>query len=247
MMLAVQVRACWAWYMARTVCSASGEIRSVRSAFATSSGAFARGDGRLDHLGSPPGRLRFGDPAGAVALHTEQTLDRGRPEPLGDLELDERHDRHLVLAQSVVGRRLRHADRLADDRQELERDPGPIADLLERLGGEGGEPLVGGRVEEVERQGATPDGVAHTFERDAGVLERFGHQHAAHVARREALRLSGRQDAELHESIEVGRLDPGSLGSLHASVAGHAGEPTAAAIRDAPSRCTFPIATDKEG
>ena len=219
----------------------------MRSAFATSSEALARGHGRLDHLGGPPGRLRFGDPTGAVALDAEQTLDGGRPEPFGDLELDERHDRHLVLAKSVIRRRLRHADRFADDRQQLERDPGPIADLLERLVGKRGEPLVAGRIEEVERQRTTPDGVAHTFERHPGILERLGHQHAAHVARREPLRLSGRKDAELHESIDVGRLDPGSLGSLHASVAGHAGEPTAAAIRDAPSRCTFPIATDKEG
>ena len=38
MMLAVHARAWCAWYMARTVCSESGEIRSERSAFETSSG-----------------------------------------------------------------------------------------------------------------------------------------------------------------------------------------------------------------
>jgi len=38
MMLAVQARACAAWYMARTVCSASGEVRSARSALPISSG-----------------------------------------------------------------------------------------------------------------------------------------------------------------------------------------------------------------
>ena len=155
----------------------------------------------------------FGDPTGAVALDAEETLDRGGPESLGDLQLDERHDRHLVLAKPVIGRRLGHADRFADDHQQLERDPGPVADLLERLGGEGGEPLVAGRVEEVERQGTAPDGSAHTFERDPGILERSGHQHAAHVARREAIRLLGGQDAEIHQSNEVVRLDPGSLGS----------------------------------
>ena len=94
----------------------------------------------------------FGDPAGAVALDAEQTLDGGGPESFGDLELDERHDRHLVLAKSIIRRWLRHADRFADDRQQLERDPGPIADLLERLGGKVGEPLKAGCIEEVERQ-----------------------------------------------------------------------------------------------
>ena len=46
--------------------------------------ALACGDGWLDHLGVPPGGLRLGDPAGAVALDAEQTLDGGRPESLGD-------------------------------------------------------------------------------------------------------------------------------------------------------------------
>jgi hypothetical protein len=34
------------------------------------------------------------------------------------------------LAESVIGRGLRHADRFVDDHQQLERDPG----ILERLG-----------------------------------------------------------------------------------------------------------------
>ena len=122
----------------------------ANSAFPISSGPLPARHGWLDHLGGPPGGLLFGDPAGAVALDTEQTLDGGRPKSLGDLELDERHDRHLILAKSIIGRRLRHADRFADDHQQLERDPGTVADLPERLGGEGGESLVAGRVQEGE-------------------------------------------------------------------------------------------------
>ena len=38
MMLAVQARACWAWYIASTACWDSGEIRSESSAFPISSG-----------------------------------------------------------------------------------------------------------------------------------------------------------------------------------------------------------------
>ena len=176
--------------------------------------AFARSHGRLDHLGVPPGGLLFGHPPGAIALDTEQTFDGGRPESLGDLELDERHDRHLVLAKSVIGRRLSHPDRFADDHQQLERDPGPVADLPERLGGEGGEPLEACRVEEGERQGAALDGSGHTFERDPGILERLGHQHAAQLARRETIRLLGGKDAEIHQPNEEVRLDPGSLSGV---------------------------------
>jgi hypothetical protein len=109
---------------------------------------------------------------------------------------------------------LSHADRFADDHQQLELDPGPVADLSERFGGEGGESLVAGRVEEPERQGTALNGGSHTVERDPGILERSGHQHAAHVARREAIRLLGGQDAEIDQSNEVGRLDPGSLSDV---------------------------------
>ena len=76
---------------------------------------------------------------------------------------------------------------------------------------EAGEPVVAGGIEERERQGAVPDGGGHVVERDAGILERSCHQHTAHIARREAVGLLGNQDAERHQSDDVGRLDPGSL------------------------------------
>jgi hypothetical protein len=69
-------------------------------------------------------------------LDAKDTLDGGGTESLGDLELDERDDRDLVLAKSIIRRRRRHADRFAEACEQLERDPGAIADLLERLGRE---------------------------------------------------------------------------------------------------------------
>jgi len=176
--------------------------------------ALARHHGWLDHLGVPPGPLLFSDPAGAVALHTDQTLDRGRPESFRDLEFDERHDRHLIVAKSVIGGWLRHADRFADDHQQVERDAGPLADLAERLGRECREPLVAGRVEERERQGIALDARGQTFERDPSILERLGHQHAPHVARRETIRFLGCKDAEVHQSNEIGRFDPYPLSGI---------------------------------
>ena len=214
MMFAVQARACCAWYMARRVCSASGEIRSESSACPTSSGRLPSAKAGPSHLGLPPGGFLLGDPADAVALDAEQSLDRRRAEPLGELHLDERHDRDLVLAQPIVGRWWRHADRLPDDRQQLERDAGPLADLPERLVGQGGEPLVRGRVEEGQRERAALDGGPDGFERDPGILERPAHQHAPDVAAREAIRLIEGEDAELDQPVEIGRLDPDPLGGF---------------------------------
>jgi hypothetical protein len=138
----------------------------------------------------------------------------GGPEPLGELDLDEPYDRHLVFAKSIIGRRRRHADRFADHRQELERDPRSNADLLERLGGKVGNPFEAGRVEEVERQGSALDGRGHVGKRDPGILERLGHLHAAHIARREAILVLEDQDAEIHQPNDVPGLHPGSLGCL---------------------------------
>ena len=134
--------------------------------------------------------------------------------PEAELQLDERQDRGLVLPKSVVRRGLGHADRLTDHRQELERDPRSLADLPEGLTGEGGEPLVGGRVEEVERHGAALHGGRHRVERDPGTLERRGHECPSNVAAREPTLRFGSQDAEFDESTEVRNLDAGSLGCI---------------------------------
>ena len=186
----------------------------------------ARSQGGPEHLGLPPGAFLLGDPADAVALDAEQPLDARRPEALGELQFDERHDRDLVLAQPIVGRRGRHADRLPDDHQQFERDAGPLADLLERLVRQGGEPLVGGRVEEVERERAALDGGPDGFERDPGILERPAHQYPTDVAAREAIRLIGREDAELDQPVEIGRLDPDPLGGFLACVCRHGAQAT---------------------
>jgi len=132
--------------------------------------------------------------------------------PFGELELDEPDDRHLVLAKSIVRRRLRHADRFADDREQLEGDLGPIAHLLERLGGEAGNPFEARCVEEVERQGSALDRSRHVRERDPGILERLRHQQAAHIAGRQTILVSGNDDAQIDQSIDVLGLDPRSLG-----------------------------------
>jgi len=44
------------------------------------------------------------------------------------------------------------------------------------------------------------DRSGHTIERDPSILERLGHHHAAHIPWREAIRLLGDEDAEIHQS-----------------------------------------------
>jgi hypothetical protein len=171
-MFDVHARACSAWYIAITLCSASGEIRGgqLRVPDLPLAGRIA-GERGFDHLGEPPRRLLLGDPPDAVAVDAEQALDRRRAEPLLDLQPEERHDRLLVLAQPVVGIGCRQPDRLADRRQQLEGHAGPLAHLPERLGAEGREPLVGGRVQERQRDGPAPDPLGEPLERDPGVLQ----------------------------------------------------------------------------
>jgi hypothetical protein len=86
--------------------------------------------------------------------------------------------------------------------------------LLERFDGEVGKPLVAGCVEEAERQGTALDSSGHAFERDAGILKRLGHQHAAHISRRKTILVLGGQDAEIQESNDELGLHPSSLSGI---------------------------------
>ena len=58
----------------------------------------------------------------------------------------------------------------------------------------------------------TPDPPNGRIERDPGTLERRCHHHATHVTRRETIRILGSKDAEIHESNEIGALDPDPFG-----------------------------------
>jgi hypothetical protein len=69
---------------------------------------------------------------------------------VGQLELDRRKDRHLVLANPT--RRIRHGRPrgLAHRHQQVQRKTRPGAQLLERLARERGKEAVGRIVDEVE-------------------------------------------------------------------------------------------------
>ena len=111
--------------------------------------------------------LRLGHAAQAVALDAQQPLDGDRAEPGLDLDLDELGVGQLPVADAIVGERCGGPGGLADEHQQLDRHAGPLGELRERDAAERREPLVGGLIEEVERDLAAPDGGAQAVERDA--------------------------------------------------------------------------------
>jgi hypothetical protein len=129
-------------------------------------------------------------------------------EPLGELELDRRHHRQLVLADMVVRRRLREADGLADHLQEVKGNARPFAQLSECRAAELGEPTESCPIQEGERENSVPDGGCHPFERHPGLIQAVHPTRPQHVTRGQhvSLRL---QDTELNKAIDIVGVDPG--------------------------------------
>jgi hypothetical protein len=112
----------------------------------------------------------------------------------------------------TVGRPLSRAERrragawhrtrpcgFADERQQLDRHAGTLAELREGDATERREPLEHRRVEEVERDLAAPDGGAQAVQRDARRHQAFDQPHPAHVTRRQPTLSVGRDDPELDQ------------------------------------------------
>ncbi len=185
-------------------------------------GPLARRDGRHDDLGSPPGRLRLGHAAQAVALDPEQSLAGRRIEPGVDLRLDERGIRQLIVADQIVRTRRRRTGSLADEHQQGDRDAGALTELGERRPAERREPLIGGFVEEVERDLAAPDGRGQAVERDARGRQAGDHPDAADVTRREPVLGVRREDAQVDKPTQLVDADPGPHGRVGDLVSLHA-------------------------
>jgi hypothetical protein len=77
-----------------------------------------------------------------------------------------RHYPELVLSHRIVGVRLREADRLPHDHEELERDGLSRAHFPERCPAQTGEAVVDREIEERERQLVAPERLDHRLDRD---------------------------------------------------------------------------------
>jgi hypothetical protein len=90
----------------------------------------------------------IGDTAHALAVDTECPLDDGGAETVLMLDPDQRDHSHLILAYAVCQARSGEPHRLSYNRQQLRRDAGLLASLLETDAGERRPPLVRGSIDE---------------------------------------------------------------------------------------------------
>ena len=154
---------------------------------------------RLHDLRAPDVARALGDPPEAVAHHPQVAFHGDRAEALGQLELEGRNDRHLVLANAT--RRIGHvrAGGLAHRHQQVHGDAGPGAQLLERLVGERGEQAVRGIVDEVEREVAASQRTRQGLERDGCRHHAVDDAHAPDVTVGEPAIGVGLEDPQLDE------------------------------------------------
>jgi hypothetical protein len=113
---------------------------------------------RLLDLGPIPIRLGLDDPAEALPVGAEQSLDHLRLDPGGELQLDRGHGRQLVFADVILGLWFGEAVSLPDDKEEVQGHARPFAQLTERRPAHPREPIEGGRVQVGERECSVPDG-----------------------------------------------------------------------------------------
>ena len=106
------------------------------------------------------------------------------------------------------------AEGLADHHQQLQRDPGLCAQLLEGRAAEPGEPIVCAHIQEGEREHSIANSGGQSLQRHAGALQALQPTRPEHITRRERLSRTRRQDPQLDQPVDVVGVDPGPLGDL---------------------------------
>ena len=128
---------------------------------------------------------------------------------MGDLELEEGHDRPLAFANAVFGRWRDAAGGLADGDEQVQGEPGPRAQLLERFAGQRGEAVVGGVVHERKRELTASQRVRQEVDRDAGSHGALDDAHAPYVSFTEMSRRVRLEDPQLDQFAQLIRADAG--------------------------------------
>ncbi len=167
MMFVVHAFACSRWYSSMTARSFRTFICVTNSSPATRSGCFPAATAgaitsEFHQADSVSTRRRRQSPAARNSCWMAIGL-----KPRGDLERDELGVRQLALANAIVGLRRAGSGRFADVHQQVDRDAGPLGELREGDVAEHREPLIGGHVEEVERDLAALQDGAQAVQRDA--------------------------------------------------------------------------------
>jgi hypothetical protein len=155
--------------------------------------------------------------------------DPGQPplveDPAGQGVRHQRDHLELVLADRLVRRGPGEPGRLQRLPQRLQADPGLLAHLPEGPLRRQRPALVGGGLQEGERQPAGPDGRGDPVHRQPGALAGRGQADLVEVAGKERGRpVAGDQDAEVDQAADLGLGQPGQGGQpgggqgLHAAI-----------------------------
>ncbi len=184
-------------------------------------GPLARLHRRTDQLGLPHARLCLGHAAQSIGLNPHHLAQGLRPKPRTRRELDHLGVRQLLVADLIFGARRGGSRSLTDLHQQLDRHTAPLGELGEGDPAERREALERRRVEEGERDVAAPNGSAQAVHGDAGGDKAVHRADAAHVARREPIVRTGRQDSQLDHRADLIDADAASVGGLCTGVGDH--------------------------
>ena len=161
---------------------------------------------RLHQVRAPGVRLCLGHAPQAVTGHPQPSADRYRSKADIHLGLDERDHRELALAHAIAGLRGGSTGALPDLQQQLQRQAGALADLLERLVAEGGEARKHRRVHEVQGEDSRADAGRQVLRADPRALQGPRHLRPTQVAHAEPIIRIGHQDAQLDQPIQIGAI-----------------------------------------
>ncbi len=222
MMLTVQARACWAWYIARPAVPPVAAIRRPDQRSAISSAPLPAAMAGCDHLRIPPRALRLGDPRGCSRPWTRSRRSMAtcrNPRSTWSWRNGTIASSSSRIRSSGDGCAIPIASRRAGAGRAGR--PVPLAGLPEGLRRQAGEPLVG-RASRKSRDkrtvpiaAATPSSGMPPSSRTLTIIAR----RTSPDEKRSSS--PGRQDAERHQSRQVGRLQTRPFSGFHCGVRGH--------------------------
>ena len=150
-------------------------------------------------------------PAERVAVDAETLFHDGRGESPRDQDPDQRNDAELVLAHRIVRAGQCETDRLADDHEQVRRDPGLAGNVAERSCTDRSHQGVEGVVEPSERELPRVERLADRIERQPRAFEPLIQPNTPDVAVREATARGSGEDPCVDEALHESGVDSGAI------------------------------------
>ncbi len=130
------------------------------------------------------------------------------------LHLNQWDDQQLILPDSIIGARSGIAHRLSDDHEQLDRHSGLVTESLKGGVTKGTPAVVGGTVDEGERDHPAPHCLTEARQRKAGALQSLDDSNPANVALGMQARPVRLEDALGDQPGDIARFDTGRLCDL---------------------------------